>query len=78
MEMSVIAAWKSHYRHTLLRDMIITIETREERKRMAIVSKLKVGMKGLSEGHDLYVLDVSECIARASEMFPRERSHGAG
>ena len=63
MDMGGISAWKSRYRHTLLRDMIVTMETREQRKRMAITNKLKAGMRGLSEGHDPYMLDVSELVA---------------
>ena len=47
--------------------MIITMETQEEQKRMAIVSKLKSGMAGLGEGHDRHMLDVSELIALTSE-----------
>ena len=67
MDMGIIAVWNSHYRHTLLRDMIIIMETREEWKRMAIVNKLKAGMKGLSEGQDPHMLDVSELVARTWE-----------
>ena len=33
MDMGVIASWKVRYRHTLLCDMIMTPETRQERKR---------------------------------------------
>ena len=48
MDMGIIAAWKARYRHTILRDMIVTLETREHRKQLAIVNKLKEGMKGLT------------------------------
>lgn len=63
MDMGVITPWKARYHHTLLRDMIMTLETREERKKMAIDCKLKPGMKGFNEGHDPHMLDVSEMVA---------------
>ena len=62
-DMGVISAWKSRYHHTLLRDRIVTMETREQRKRMAIMNKLTAGMRGLGEGHDPHMLDVSELVA---------------
>ena len=67
MDMGIIVAWKARYRHTLLRDMIVTLDTREERKKRAIANKLKRGMKGLDEGHDPHMLDVSEIVARSWE-----------
>lgn len=68
MDMGVIAAWKADYRHTLLRDMIMTMEKREQRKQMSIANELKACMKGLNEGHDPHILDVSEIIDRTREI----------
>lgn len=43
--------------------MIVTFEMREERKMLATHNKLQPGMKGLKEGHDLHMLEVSELLA---------------
>ena len=63
MDMGVMAAWKSHFRHTFLNDMIVTMEAREDCKRTAILNKSKAGMKGISEGHDPNMFDVSERVS---------------
>ena len=68
MDMGVIAAWKSNYSLKVLNDIIVTMETQDERKRMDILNKLKAGMKVISEGHDPHTLDVSELVSRTWKM----------
>ena len=77
IDMGFIASWKVQYRHTLLRDMIMTPETRPERKHMPIDCSLKSGMKGLNEGHDQHMLDVSEMVAKTCGEVS-ERTIGRG
>lgn len=60
MDQGVIAAWKANYRMRYLTEMLENIETLNER-REANKSK-KNGMKGMEEGYDPHMLDVSRLV----------------
>lgn len=72
MDMFIIAAWKALYRHTLLQNLILNMETREQRKCLAIANKVKAGLKGLTEGHDLHMLDVSKLFVCSRDTVCEE------
>lgn len=60
MYMGVISTWKRNYRIVLLRNLLLDIETRSERKLQNV--GLKPGMKGMKEGYDPHLLDVTTMV----------------
>lgn len=69
MDLGVIAAWKAHYRRNLLVEMMEDIENQQARRDQN--RKRPAGMKGLADGYDAHMLDVSRlCQKSWSEVTP--------
>lgn len=60
MDLGIIAAWKVRYCWMLLRKIVLDIETRQQRRESN--RALIAGMKGIDEGHDPHLLDVSKMV----------------
>eukprot|EP00171_Calliarthron_tuberculosum_P020965 IDg20965t1 len=60
MEMEAITCFKAQFRRFLLRDILATFETSSERRASAAREKVKARMKGVTESHDSYLLDIWE------------------
>ncbi|PXF44914.1 Tigger transposable element-derived protein 6 [Gracilariopsis chorda] len=65
MDMGVIATLKAKYKSKLLRKILSTVEDKKQLRQAA--KNMKPGMKGLDEGHDLHMLDVTELLRSAWE-----------
>ena len=63
MDLGVIAEWKAHYRRNLLVEMMDDIENQEARRDQN--KKRPGGMKGLAEGYDPHMLDVSRLCQKS-------------
>ena len=63
IDMGVIATLKAKYKSRLLKKILHAIEERENLRNAA--KGMKAGMKGLDEGHDPHMLDVTELLKDA-------------
>lgn len=63
MDQGVIAAWKAEYRLLYLKESLEDIETQEQRRQQNIGKK--AGMKGMEEGYDPHMLDVTRLTAKS-------------
>ncbi|PXF48393.1 Jerky protein-like [Gracilariopsis chorda] len=65
MDMGVIATLKAKYKSKLLRKILSTVEDNKELRQAA--KNMRPSMKGLDEGHDPHMLEVTELLRSAWE-----------
>lgn len=61
MDQGVIAAWKAKYRFRYLTELLENKESQQARRERS--KNRKAGMKGMEEGYDPHMLDVSRLVA---------------
>lgn len=70
MDMGIIAAWKKLYRYEMLHQILKDVETRQKRREDSIA--MPPGMRGLSEGFDPHMLDVTNLVKETWDLVSKE------